>query len=172
MTNEVPEDFIDLLTQHQTRLQSYIGSLLANQESTWDVLQETNRVLIEKQDDYARGSSFLNWSLTVAQFQVMAWLRDQKRDRHVMTPELADVFSKDPQFVSWQSRDLRITALQECLETLSAPNRELIRHRYSLDETLEEISTRTSKSVNALKQTFFRVRKSLSGCIEERLQSQ
>ena len=53
MTNEVPEDFIDLLTQHQTRLQSYIGSLLANQESTWDVLQETNRVLVEKQEDFA-----------------------------------------------------------------------------------------------------------------------
>lgn len=172
MSKEVPADFIELLTEHQTRLQSYIGSLLANKESTWDVLQETNRVLIEKRDDYVRGTSFVNWSLTVAQFQVMAWLRDQKRDRHILTPELADVFSKDSHFVSWRNRDLRISALEECLQLISGPNRELIRRRYADDESLEQISIKADKSINALKQTFFRVRKSLLQCIEERFQSQ
>ena len=172
MTKEVPPDFIDLLTQHQPRLQSYIGSLLANQESTWDVLQETNRVLIEKHEKFLMGSSFLNWSLTVAQVQVKAWLRDKKRDRHILTPELADVFAQDTKQVAWTNRDLRIAALEECLETLSTPHQEILRLRYSQDESLAEIAASTSKSVNTLKQIVFRVRKSLSNCIEGRLQTQ
>jgi RNA polymerase sigma-70 factor len=172
MQQDVPANFVDLLTQHQPRLQSYIGSLLANQESTWDVLQETNRVLIEKHENFLAGTSFINWSLTVAQVQVKAWLRDQKRDRHILTPELADVFAQDERTVAWTNRDQKIAALEECFETLSTPNQELIRSRYSQDESLAEISTHTSKSVNSLKQIFFRVRNSLSSCIEERLQTQ
>ena len=172
MTDDVSPEFIDLLTQHQTRLQSYIASLLANQESTWDVLQETNRVLIEKRGDFAPGTSFVNWSLTVAQFQAMAWLRDQKRDRHILTPELMDVFSDDQDFNLWSSRDYRLSALEDCLQTLSSPHQDLIRSRYSRAESLSEISDRTTRSVNSLKQSFFRIRKRLSSCIEQRLQTQ
>lgn len=172
MQKDVPAHFVDLLTKHQPRLQSYIGSLLANQESTWDVLQETNRVLIEKHENFIAGTSFINWSLTVAQLQVKAWLRDQKRDRHILTPELAEVFSQDESPVAWKNRDLRIAALEECFETLAIPNQELIRSRYSRGESLAEIASHTSKSVNSLKQIFFRVRNSLSSCIEERLQTQ
>ncbi len=172
MKKEVPADFIDLLTQHQLRLQSYIGSLLANQESTWDVLQETNRVLIEKHDSFVAGTSFINWSLTVAQIQVKAWLRDQARDRHILTPELSEVFTQQESRVTWANRDQRVAALEECFETLSPAKQELIRSRYSRNESLAEISKQTSKSVNALKQIFFRLRNSLSSCIEKRLQTQ
>ena len=172
MRKEVPADFIDLLTKHQSRLQSYIGSLLANQESTWDVLQETNRVLIEKHDSFLAGTSFINWSLTVAQVQVKAWLRDQSRDRHILTPELAEVFAQEKSQGAWANRDQRISALDDCLAMLSPANQELIRCRYSRNESLAEISTHKSKSVTALKQIFFRVRNSLSSCIAERLQTQ
>lgn len=172
MADDVPAEFIDLLTQHQGRIQSYIGSLLTNQEATWDVLQETNRVLIEKRSNFVAGTSFVNWSLTVAQNQIKAWLRDQKRDRHILTPELADKFGTDNDSNAWENRDIRMSALEDCMELLSAPNRQLIRSRYAHGESLAEISSRTSKSVNALKQVFFRVRKSLSNCVETRLQSQ
>jgi len=169
MNSDVPAEFIDLLTAHQTRLQSYIASLLADHEATWDVLQETNRVLIEKHKDYSAGSSFVNWSLTVAQFQVMAWLRDRKRDRHILSPELAEVFAQDSNFEPWKNRDSRVDALESCLKTLTSSNRDLVRARYSHGESLAEISTRTSRSTNSIKQAFFRIRKSLSECIEQRL---
>lgn len=172
MSSDVPAKFVELLTQNQIRLQSYIGSLLVNPESTWDVLQETNRVLIEKNKDYVDGTSFVNWSLTVAQFQVMAWLRNQKRDRHILTPELAEVFSRDTSFESWTNTDPRIIALEECLQTLEPAQRELVAARYRRGDTLQEISDRTQKSVNSLKQIFFRLRKSLSTCIEEKVVTQ
>jgi len=102
MNSDVPAEFIDLLTAHQTRLQSYIASLLADHEATWD-------------------------------------------------------------------RDSRVDALESCLKTLTSSNRDLVRARYSHGESLAEISTRTSRSTNSIKQAFFRIRKSLSECIEQRL---
>lgn len=171
MTTNVPAEFIDLLTAHQARLQSYISSLLANHEATWDVLQETNRVLIEKHKDFMPGSSFVNWSLTVAQYQVMACLRDRNRDRHILSPDLAEVLTQDEGFVSWKSRDQRFDALESCMKTLSPKNRDLVRCRYGQGETLVEISDRTARTVNSLKQAFFRIRQSLSECIEQRIET-
>ena len=101
--NEVKGEFLDLLTSHQTRLYSYIVSLLGNTESGWDVLQETNCVLVEKRDGFESGTSFLNWALTVAQFQTMAWLRDKKRDRHIVTSEIVELMTQDNCFENWKN---------------------------------------------------------------------
>jgi RNA polymerase sigma-70 factor (ECF subfamily) len=146
--------------------------LLTNQESTWDVLQETNRVLIEKRNEFSVGTSFVNWSLTVARYQVMAWLRDQKRDRHILTPELAGIFSNDKNLPLEDNQDVKLEALQKCIQTLSITNQNLVRLRYSHGGSLAEISTSTQTSVNALKQSFFRIRKSLFDYIERRTEVQ
>ena len=85
------QTFPEILASHQQRLLGYIISLLGDADSAWDVLQETNRVLLEKRDDFQPGTSFLNWALTVAQFQTMAWLRNQKRSRLIVTAEIAEL---------------------------------------------------------------------------------
>jgi len=167
---DVPEEFVDLLTTHQGRLQSYIASLLQDPEATWDVLQETNRVLIERRDKFEMGTSFLNWALTVAQFQTMAWLRDQKRDRHILTPGLVELISRESLAVSLKNHDVRLAALEICMERLPQEKRELIRCRYGRGDSLAEISNRTAKSVNGLKQIFYRIRKRLMSCVEEQLE--
>lgn len=53
--------FPELLASQQQRLMSYVVSLLGNPDAAWDVLQETNRVLLEKRDEFRLGSNFLNW---------------------------------------------------------------------------------------------------------------
>lgn len=171
MNPDVSDAFVELLTSHQTRLQSYIASMLGNPESTWDVLQETNRVLIEKQAKFQMGTSFLNWALTVAQFQTMAWLRDQKRDRHVMTPEIAELVQVDDLFDAWKTSDERIVALEKCVQGLSVPHRELIRCRYTTGDSLAKIAERTAVSVNSLKQAFFRLRRTLATCVQQKLEA-
>ena len=67
----------------QNRLHAYILSLLADPVGAQDVLQETNLVLIRKADDFQSDASFESWAFSTARFQVLAHLRDQKRDRLV-----------------------------------------------------------------------------------------
>lgn len=162
-------DFTEKITAHQQRLYRYIMSLLGESEAAWDVLQETNRVVLEKRDEFEAGTNFLNWALTVAQFQTMAWLRDKSRDRHVVTPEIVELMSDDAKVID-DGDDERRDALKACLESLSDQHRQFVHSRYVRSEKLSEISQRTGRTVNSLKQLFFRIRGTLADCVEQRLE--
>lgn len=164
-------DFAELVTGQQRRMYRYIVSLLGNADAAWDVLQETNRVLLEKRDEFEFGTSFVNWALTIAQFQTMAWLRNQRRDRLVATPEIVELLTDDAIRMDG-NEDSKRTALNACLKSLSDQHRELIHRRYTHSEKLVELSERTGRSVNALKQLFFRLRETLMTCIEHRLETE
>jgi RNA polymerase sigma-70 factor (ECF subfamily) len=164
-------DFSDLLTGHQQRLYRYIVSLLGNAEAAWGVLQETNRVLLEMRGRFEPGTSFANWALTVAQYQTMAWLRDQSRDRLVATPEVVELLATESP-VKDALDDERASALLQCVQTLSQTHRELLHHRYARSQSLAELSVQSGRSTNALKQLFFRIRQTLLDCVQRRLEAE
>jgi RNA polymerase sigma-70 factor, ECF subfamily len=161
--------FPKLLASQQQRLMSYVVSLLGEPDTAWDVLQETNRVLLEKRHEFQAGSNFLNWALTVAQFQTMAWLRDQKRSRMIVTAEIIELMAEDAAALD-DGIDGRQEALKACLQSLSEGHRELVDLRYAKSQKLNDLAEQTGRSVNALKQLFFRLRGSLANCIEQRLE--
>jgi len=162
--------FPELLASHQQRLMSYIVSLLGNADAAWEVLQESNRVLLEKRGDFQTGTSFLNWALTVAQFQTMAWLRDQKRSRMIVTSEIVELMADEAVALNVEASSEQ-QALKQCLESLSSGHRELVDLRYSKGLKLADLAEQTGRSVSAMKQLFFRLRSSLAECIEQRLEA-
>ena len=168
--NPQTHEFTEMLTGHQQRLYRYIVSLLGSADASWDVLQETNRVLLEKRSEFEPGSSFVNWALTVAQFQAMAWLRNQGRNRLLATSEIVEALADDARQMA--TDDDKTDALNRCLEGLSDEHRQLIHRRYALSERLADMSQHTGRSVNALKQMFFRLRGALLNCIEQHLQAE
>jgi RNA polymerase sigma-70 factor (ECF subfamily) len=164
-------DFTDLVTGHQQRMYRYIVSLLGHADAAWDVLQETNRVLLEKRNEFEAGTNFVNWALTVAQFQTMAWLRNLKRDRLIATPDIIELIADDAQEMN-VGEDSKLRALQACLESLSDHHRDLVHRRYARSEKLSDLSERTGRTVNAMKQLFFRIRETLMNCIQHRLEGE
>lgn len=164
-------DFADLVTGHQQRLYRYILSLLGEADAAWDVLQETNRVLLEKRRDFEIGTSFANWALTIAQYQTMAWLRDRRRDRLVATPQVVELLADDARKMDGDGES-RQRALRDCLKSLPEDHRDLLHCRYALSQKLAEMSQQTGRSVNALKQLFYRLRETLSTCIRQKLQAE
>ncbi len=67
-----PQEFLLLLTSHQSTLYASITALLGGVEGAQDVLQETNLVLLEKAGEFDLSRPFLPWALTVARFQMLA----------------------------------------------------------------------------------------------------
>ena len=122
--------------------------------STWDVLQESNRVLLEKPDWYQHGTSFSNWALTVAQFQTTAWLRDAKRNRIVVTAEIVELMADEATAIETQAKE-QSQSVRTCIESLSEGSRELIHLRYAKSMRLAALSEQTGRTMNALKQLFF-----------------
>lgn len=159
-------DFASQITGSQQRLYAYIRSLLDNSASAWDVLQETNVVLWKKQAEFELGTNFDAWAFTVARFQVMAWLRDRKREPlDVMTPELCELMAEDAS-VETAAFDQRLLALQKCREQLPDRSRHMVELYYERGRSVKQVAEDLKMGAEAVKQALFRLRRLLQDCIE------
>ena len=63
----------------------------------------------------------------------------------------------------------RQAALAECLERLPPAQRELLAQCYAGDASIESLACGLGRTFNAVRQSLFRIRKSLYRCVEQRL---
>lgn len=166
--SEHHETFVRQLTENQNRLYAYVYSLLADHNRASDVLQETNVVLWRKINDFQSSKPFLPWAFAVARFQVLAHLRDRKRDRILLDENLAEVISVEAEEKAELFNVPRET-LAQCVETLAPASRELIQLRYMKHLSVREVAESVERTVSATKVSLMRIRRTLADCIERRL---
>jgi RNA polymerase sigma-70 factor (ECF subfamily) len=163
------QPFHQLLTGAQSSLYAFICSLLGGASNSRDVLQETNLVLWEKADQFDRSREFLPWAFQFAHLQVLAFRRKQTRDRLIFDDELvADLAAQFTDRV--KSVDARLEALNECLGKLPAPERQLVRRYYERGGAVESISNALGITANTVAARLYRIRKTLSACVQRTLQ--
>jgi RNA polymerase sigma-70 factor (ECF subfamily) len=166
-TDVQTERFIQSLTDQQSRLFSYLVSLLGDVHEARNVLQETNLELWRKSSEFVEGTDFAAWSRRIAHFKLLAFLRDKKRDRHLFDESLLDQLAQRPQPAGTDEE--RHVALRHCLAALPDNLRLLISRRYSVGHSIRQLSERIGKSEAATKVSLLRARKQLMRCIERRL---
>ena len=162
------DEFIRLLTSHQTQLRGVILAGLGNYEDCQDVLQKTNLAIWKKAVEFDENKSFLAWAIGIARFEILAYMRDRQRDRHVFDPEVADLL------IAQAGREVggmpeRQVALRECIRGLSERNRNVLQLKYVRNNTITAISDVIGRSHDGVKSLLLRVRKVLAECIERRL---
>ncbi len=162
------EHFVQELATHQNRLYGYVYSLLGDHSRAADVLQETNLVLWRKIDEFQIDKAFLPWAFAIARFQVLAHLRDKKRDRLLLDAELAEAICEESERQAEKLDDLR-EALRPCLTTLTDGNRELVERKYFRGMSVADIAFEVDRTVSAVKVALLRSRRHLSDCIQRRL---
>lgn len=161
-------EFIQLLTTNQSRIYAYILSLVFVADDADDILQQTNAILWEKSSDFELGSNFIAWSFRISYYQVLAYRKQQQRERLVFDDNLLEDIA-ELSCAKSEEYGTKHRLLRQCLENLSDRQRESIRRRYHMGATLETIATETQMTVNALKQLLFRARNSLQRCVESKL---
>ena len=157
------------ITAIQNKLHAYILSLLANPAAAHDVLQETNLVLIRKADDFQSDASFESWAYNTARFQVLAHLRDQKRDRLVLHEAFAEKLAPVAEVMA-EETERRIQLLGGCVERLSDEHKALLQKRYGKEQSITTLAEDDGRTASAIKQLLYRIRNLLAACVEERLQ--
>lgn len=162
------EQFVRLIAEHQNRMYGYVFSLLGDHSRAADVLQETNLVLWRKAGEFDSEKPFLPWAFAIARFQVLAHLRDSKRDRVLLDAELAATVSEEAEAQAGQLDEFR-RALRPCLETLTDGNRDLMERRYLRSMPIADIATAVNRTVSAIKVALMRSRRHLADCIEVRM---
>jgi RNA polymerase sigma-70 factor (ECF subfamily) len=159
------EYYVQELITCQGRLRAYIAAALGNHANSADVLQRTNLVLWKKASEFRAGEEFMPWALTVARYEVLSFLRDHQRDRHVFCEDVATMML-DAFAIEVSDPSDRETALRRCLDRLPTRGRNLLWQRYNQAKSIREIASKTERSENSVKCHFVRLRKSLEKCIE------
>jgi RNA polymerase sigma-70 factor (ECF subfamily) len=130
-----------------------------------DVLQETNAVLWRKAGDYEPGRDFLTWAYTFARYQVMAQRKRISRDRLVLDDELLDRVAAAAATGNEDLED-RLIALDDCVDKLSAPNRQMVVRRYRDGLSVQALAAERATTPGSLAVLLHRVRLSLARCVE------
>lgn len=164
-----PAEMIRHISQHQAALLAYILTLHPDRSEAQDVLQETNVVLWQKIDEFRQGTNFKAWAFRIAYLQTLAHFKRTKRGSWLgFSPDLVATLAKEaePLLGDFEQRH---QALRSCVAKLPEKDREIVRAHYECEQPLCDVSEVVGRSVGALKQVLFRVRRTLRACVEHQL---
>ena len=153
----------------QPRLYGFILKRLADRDQTLEVLQRTNLVIWQKATDYRPGTSFEAWTFTIARFQLMAWRKNQSRNRLVFSDTVYEQIDRKTE-QSEVDEDTRVSALKDCVKQLNVDESKLLEQRYREDLPLATIASTMNMSLDAIGMRLSRIRKKLGKCIQQNLQ--
>ena len=163
-----PGEFVKLLTAHQRDLYAYINTLLVGNIATSDVLQDTNLDLWKRLDDYDFKRAFLPWAYGFAFQRVMAFRKTRSRSRLIFNDEVLQYIS-DAYVSDSISADVRIAALQKCLDKLKGKQNQLVRERYLSRTSVKAMATRLGSTASQISARLYRIRRTLAKCVEATL---
>ena len=169
MDSQFDEDgFVDMLTRGQLRLRAYIAACIGNTVYVDDILQEVNSVVWQKRHTLKSLEGFFPWAFSIARYGVLAYLRNQKRDRLVFSPEVAELVSQaaEQRLSTFSERQ---DALRLCLGKVGSEHLLLLKRKYCDGWSIAKISQTTGKSTDSVRGVLKRLRKGLGECISRRL---
>jgi RNA polymerase sigma-70 factor, ECF subfamily len=166
--HEPSEQFVRLLSDHQSRLYAYVLAILGDPNAVPDVFQDTNVTLWRKANEFVEGTDFGAWARRVAYFEVLAYRKRRGRERHIfdddLLREVADEASRQT-----DALDAELTKLHHCMGRLSQLDQALIQARYAKGESVAMLAKLRGKTPNAISLALYRIRNELANCIEESL---
>lgn len=164
-----PADSIRQISLHQASMLAYILSLHPDRSDAQDILQETNVVLWQKIDDFRAGTNFKAWAFRIAYLQTLAHFKRNKRGNWLgFSSELVETLANEAEPLL-SDFEYRHTALRHCVQKLPEQDRRIVRAHYESGQPLAAVSSEVGRSIGALKQVLFRVRRTLRTCIEKQL---
>lgn len=163
LPSELLGEFVQLLAAHQTAMFAYAAKLLGDPHEANNVVQESNLAIWQKANEFEPGTEFGAWASRIVYYQVLANLRDRKRQRLVFDEELVTKLAdlRTPKDV-----DERRVALRSCLQELRNDQRELIRRRYFQSQSVKTMASEVGKSPGAVRKSLMRIRLVLLQCME------
>ena len=163
------ERLLRLLAEHQAELFRYVFSLTPNVEDARDVLQETYVSLTRKFAEFDSEKPFLPWAFGFAYVQVLKHRDKARRNGNVLSGEVIEALAAERADQS-STLNVRLHALDQCLEKLSPPDRQLIAHRYLARTTADQLAEIAGSSRRTLFRNLERIRRLLHDCISHRIE--
>jgi len=168
-STEMTEVYLRLLGQHDRWLAAYIYSLVARASDADDILQEVKLTLWKHFPKFEQGTNFRAWARQIATHQILNYRRAEKRRP---SSELEEAFIEAVAAeLDRRSEvlDRRSEALRQCLHKLPDSHRKIVVWRYYEDCGVEEIATKSERTVEAVYRLLSRIRTVLNECVSRQV---
>ena len=150
--------FNELLNRHQTKIYSYIYSMVNNAETANDIFQETFTKVVTKMDDtYNEQGKWIAWVMRIAHNATIDYLRKQKRYTDVNSwyddDSSTDYFGRLSD-ESWVDADEKMitsetnSSLMSHIAKLPEEQRSVVLLRHYYEMPFKEIAELTNVSIN------------------------
>lgn len=160
--------FLRSFTAHEPAIRAFVRRLLPTRADADDVMQEASVVLWEKFDSFREGADFRAWAFGVARLEVLAWYRDRGRDRLVLDEDVVERLAEETQQDETRLERQRV-ALEQCLNKVAPEQRGLLLQAYHPASRIQDIASRSGRTVAGFYQWLHRIRRLLLDCVEREL---
>ena len=167
-SDSVPAQFVQLFTKSQRPLYLFILGQTGSVQDAEEVLQNTNLVIWRKSTQFDPGTNFFAWACQIARYEVLQHRQRFRRDKLKFSEEFLDVVSRESEARLEDPEPTRL-ALEQCIQKLSARDRDLIRERYQPGSSGKDLASDLGRPANSVYQSLGRIRKVLLECIQRRL---
>ena len=137
-----------------------------------DVAQRTLIAAYSQLEAYREGSNFAAWLFTIARYQLKSELTRLRRiaDYHTrFAPELLQRELARRNSTTPELQERRLRQLKNCVETLNEQENRFIVWRYNEGIPLDQMASRSGRSVAAVKKQLWKIRRRLQDCVEHRM---
>ena len=160
--------FLRLFAEHAPAVRTFVRSLLPARGGASEVMQEVAVVLWQKFAAFDASRDFRKWAFGVARYEVLTYLRDKLRDRHVFDDALVNRLADDAAAAE-PRHDAQREALEACLQKLPPAQRELVLTAYAKGTRMDELAAQRGQTPMSLYKVLHRVRQSLLECVRRQL---
>ncbi len=163
--------FLKLILENQSRIYSYILSLVPSYSDADDILQNAFEAMWRRFDQFEPGSNFLSWALRFTHFEILCFRKDRSRSKEKVYD--SEAFELIMPVVEQEALcfDARQEALEYCIDKLEDKQREIIKLRYSMDASPQEISSKLGYKASSIYKIISRIHNNLLACIERKIES-
>lgn len=166
---EQTEAYLRLLSQHDRWLATYVYSLVSSSADAQDILQEVKVTMWKQFAKFEPGSNFRAWARKIATNQILNYRRsEKKRPNSSLDEEFINAVAAEIDRRS-DTLDHKADALKLCLRKLPEAHRKIVIWRYYEDCGVEEIASKSERSVEAVYRLLSRIRQVLNDCVSRQL---
>ncbi|MCG8583974.1 MAG: sigma-70 family RNA polymerase sigma factor [Pirellulales bacterium] len=161
------EEFMELVTLHQSRLYGYIFALVGDATDADDLFQQTVLILWRKFDQFEPGSDFARWAWSTAKFEVRNFQRTSRRRKVVFSDDLINqLIDETDSLPDTLGEMTRGDAMQICVDKLPDEDRDLLDLTYQKQTKVKEVAAQLGRSSQSICNSLRRIRTALFNCIE------
>jgi RNA polymerase sigma-70 factor (ECF subfamily) len=164
LNDQQNERFLRLFAEHEPALRTFVRALLPSRDAAAEVVQAVAVVLWRKFTEFDATRDFRKWAFGIARYEVLAFRRDQGRDRHVFDDELVNRLA-DEAAAAGPRHDAQREALETCLQKLPEPQRALVLAAYTQGARIDELAAQRGQTPMSLYKLLQRIRQALLECV-------